>query len=237
MATGKQLFVAQSMRDRLPRYRPGQQLPGVAELCQEFGVSTATAVGAMGALISEGLVESRKGASGGYFRSGRRRHDRAAALRAMTAQLEEVTEITQAVADQLQESTDLIREASEPVGLHEQVEDAVAQAMAGYTIEAAELPSTAWYDDTIVSISIVEVTGIQFSVLDPAIHAVVRAEADVPSRDAADEDTVGLDLDTNAYVPVERYLTVIISSSQLHLVGGRIDLGDIQKVDFLGEDN
>lgn len=55
--------VRQRVTDGL--YPPGGQLPGVAELCDEFDCSTATAVKAMGELASEGYVVARQGV--GYF--------------------------------------------------------------------------------------------------------------------------------------------------------------------------
>lgn len=46
-------------------YEEGDRMPGVAELCDRFDVSTATAVYAMRALDAEGILEARHG--DGYF--------------------------------------------------------------------------------------------------------------------------------------------------------------------------
>lgn len=232
MTTSKQALIAQAMRERLPRYQPGQKLPGVASLCDEFKVSTATAVGAMGVLIAEGLVESRQGAGGGYFRSSRRRQNRAASLRAMVAQLEEATYIVQTAAEHIEADTDLLRETSEPVSLLALIEDALDRVMGGYTTRASELPLDIEEVDTKVSITPVEVTGIRFEGLCPQILADTQAEWEVHSRDALDEDVVGLDLETNATVTVGRPLKVSVTVSQFELLGCRVDLGEVEGVDF-----
>jgi LacI family transcriptional regulator len=57
---------------------PGQQVPPLRELCQQYGVSTITARRALLELMSEGLVESRLGI--GAFVTGKRRAARVAVV-------------------------------------------------------------------------------------------------------------------------------------------------------------
>ena len=49
------------------RLKPGDKLPGVAELAQEFGVSRACVRKALHTLESTGVVALHKGARGGAF--------------------------------------------------------------------------------------------------------------------------------------------------------------------------
>ncbi|MGB2701489.1 MAG: GntR family transcriptional regulator [Candidatus Phosphoribacter baldrii] len=64
---GKKNSITKSVRASLTNYKPGDRLPGVAEVCEEYDASTATAVYAMRALLDEGLVRSVQGGNGGYF--------------------------------------------------------------------------------------------------------------------------------------------------------------------------
>lgn len=59
--------IKDTMRQRVidGTYPPGEQMPIVANVCDEFDCSTATAVYAMRDLVSEGYVVSRQGV--GYF--------------------------------------------------------------------------------------------------------------------------------------------------------------------------
>ena len=59
--------IAAVLRDELraARYRPGERLPRVADLCARFDVTTATAVYAVRILVDEGWVSSEPGR--GYF--------------------------------------------------------------------------------------------------------------------------------------------------------------------------
>lgn len=63
----KRRLIADSVRDRIiaGEHKPGHRLPGVAEICEEFDVSTATAVNAMGDLADDGYVLALQG--DGYF--------------------------------------------------------------------------------------------------------------------------------------------------------------------------
>ncbi|MGN7157724.1 hypothetical protein ACTHRK_16715 [Dietzia cercidiphylli] len=150
----------------------------------------------------------------------------------MVAQLEEATEIVQTAAEQIEADTDLLRETSEPVSLIALIEEALDRVMRGYTTRASELPPDVWDDDATVSITLVGLTSVRFKSLCPQILAVAYAEVNVASRDAVDEDVVGLDLESNAFVTVERELEASITVSQFELIGGRVDLGEVQAVDF-----
>jgi GntR family transcriptional regulator len=59
--------IAAELRDeiRAGRYRPGDRLPSVGELCARFTVTQATAVYAVRILVDEGWVISEQGR--GYF--------------------------------------------------------------------------------------------------------------------------------------------------------------------------
>lgn len=63
----KKQDIMRNMQRRIENgdYQPGQRLPGVAEVCAEFRVSTATAVYAMRALADEGYAVAKHGT--GYF--------------------------------------------------------------------------------------------------------------------------------------------------------------------------
>ena len=64
---GKRDKITETVRASLSEYEIGDRLPGVADVCARHGVSTATAVYAMRALVAEGLVRSEQGGGGGYF--------------------------------------------------------------------------------------------------------------------------------------------------------------------------
>lgn len=64
---GKRQAITDEVRASLANYELGAKLPGVAELCETYQVSSATAVYAMRALVEEGLLKSVQGANGGYF--------------------------------------------------------------------------------------------------------------------------------------------------------------------------
>lgn len=64
---GKRDHIIVTVRDELRagKYADGEQMPGVYELNQRFGVSTQTSVKAMQMLDAEGVLEARHGV--GYF--------------------------------------------------------------------------------------------------------------------------------------------------------------------------
>ncbi|MDN5767829.1 MAG: hypothetical protein L0H96_19345 [Humibacillus sp.] len=59
--------IAEYYRQRLGALAVGDRLTSVAETCQQFETSTATAVYGLRPLVDEGLVRSEQGPNGGYF--------------------------------------------------------------------------------------------------------------------------------------------------------------------------
>lgn len=98
----KKTQIMNTVRDRIvSNFNPGQRLPGVAEVCDEFDVGTSTAVYAMRALAAEGYVVTRQG--DGYFvaedlPSG----ERSEGLTDVVIQLREEAKRLSALADRLE---------------------------------------------------------------------------------------------------------------------------------------
>ncbi len=228
-------FIVETMRERLADYAADEQLPTAWDIAREFSVAPSTAVAAMGVLIAEGLVESRRGMTGGYFRTSRLPSDRVIALRAVTAQLEEATEITRTVIDQLEGATTVIRDASEPTSLLALIEDGLARSLSDYRIDPTPLP---WDSETKVFLVGVD----QFEVHRDTvrIHADIRLEAEIQARDAVtiDDTLVEPDaLDTNEFVTVNKYFQATIIPARFDLVGGEIEMGRIQDFELGDEED
>jgi DNA-binding GntR family transcriptional regulator len=88
--------VTRSVRQTLADYEVGDRLPGVAEVCETYDVGTSTAVYAMRALVTEGLVSSTQGRYGGYFlaKHPESAHDHEALLERLDELLAEAGRIT-----------------------------------------------------------------------------------------------------------------------------------------------
>jgi len=82
--------ITEIVRSRLHGYELGDRLPGVAEVCAEFNVGTATAVYAMRGLVAEGLIQSRQGGGGGYFIAAYPPQDAEQSRREARARLERI---------------------------------------------------------------------------------------------------------------------------------------------------
>lgn len=229
---GSKAFVVETMRARLTKYEAGEKLPNVEELCRLFSVSPSTAVSAMRVLLSEGLVESRRGVAGGYFRTSRLPRDRATALRSVAAQLEEATEITRTVVDQLEEAAYVVRDASEPMNVVALIEDGLARSLVDYRIDSDPLP---WDGPT--SVFLVEVDQLEFHGDTVRIHAGIRLEAEIYARDAVTIDDTVEELDGKGFVTVNKLFKATIVVAQFDLIGGEIEMGSIQDIELGAEDD
>ena len=66
-------------------FEVGDRFDGVAEVCDRFDVSTATAVRSLGTLVTEGLLDARHGV--GYFVTA---HPRTISLATLEAKVDDI---------------------------------------------------------------------------------------------------------------------------------------------------
>jgi len=224
--------VVTAIKNELPSYEPGDRLPGVAELCDRFGVSTATAVNAMGTLISEGLVTSAQGAGGGYFKAT------PAAVNPVEALEDLAVKLTATAAEIGEHATTLRRYAAGTLTrdqpLLEAIGDALSLPLTHWSVRASDLPEgETFIGEGDPTLHLHEVTSVQIGLDSVEVAAYVALEEDVLARDAVaiNPDQSGVDLETNAPVVMSRDYCATVTTGPAVVRGeGEIRLGKIRNV-------
>lgn len=230
--SSKRAVVITAIKSELPNYEPGDRLPGVADLCRRFDVSTATAVYAMRTLIGEGLVTSAQGAGGGYFKAS-------PTSRNPVETLEEVaTKLTATAAELGDHATTLRRFTAGTLAgdkpLLEALGDSLSLPLTHWSVRSSDLPEgSAFIGEGDPTLHLHEVTSVRIDLDSVEVTANVALEEDVLSRDAVaiNPDQSGVDLETNAPVAMSRdYFATVITGPAVVRRDGEVRLGKIRDV-------
>ncbi len=221
-----------AIKDELPDYQPGDRLPGVAELCRRFDVSTATAVYAMRTLIGEGLVSSARGVGGGYFKALPSDGTPDEALEGLAIKLTDTAAEIEEHANTLRRFTAGTLAGDTP--LLEALGDALSLPLTHWSVRSSDLPEgSTFIGEGDPTLHLHEVTSVQIGLDSVEVNVDVALEEDVLSRDAVaiNPDQSGVDLETNAPVAMARdYCATVTTGPAVVRANGEVRLGKIRDV-------